>query len=93
MRYFKKDGIEYVENGRCKIKVGTIDHTPSPKSPGRVLKIVVVNDVIQQSIENPIFPDQALALSFPESQVNNKDYVWHVDGPEECLVPLTLKLT
>ena len=93
MKYYKDKDGEFIQNGPCKIKVGTLDHLPSPTTPGRILKMVVVLDVIKQSITNPILPDQALALSFPESQVNNKQYVWNVDGPEEIFVPLKLKVT
>jgi len=92
MRYYKRQGEEFIENGRSKVKVGTLDHVPSPQSPGRILKLLAVVKIINQNIDNPILEGQCVALSFPETQVNNKDYVWHMEGPEECLVPLKLKL-
>lgn len=93
MRYYKKNNQEFIENGRSKVIVGTLDHIPSPKTPGRILKMLTVVEVVQQNLDDPILPGQCVALSFPESQVNNKDYVWNQDGPEETLVPLVLKLT
>jgi len=93
MRYYKKDNQEFIENGRSKVKVGTMDHMPSPTTPGRVLKLCAIVSVIRQNLDDPILEGQCVALSFPESQVNNKQYVWNVDGPEEVFVPLKLKVT
>lgn len=94
MRYYKKDGKEYLENGKSKIRVTTMDQRPSPVTAGRILKFLAVNEVIAISPLNPIRHGSVLALSFPPEFINANDYEWFRDGrDEECQVAIKLKLT
>lgn len=93
MRYYKKDGKEYLENGNSKLRVTTMDTRPSKTTLGRVIKFLAVNDLIAVSPTNPIRRGAVLAVSFPPEHVNGSDYVWHRYGPEECQVPIKFKLT
>ncbi len=93
MRYYKKDGQEFIENGPAVLRVTTMDTRPSPIVAGRVMKIVVVNEVVRTSDSNPIRQGAALAMSFPPEHVNGNDYKWFENGrDEECMIPIKFKL-
>ena len=95
MRYYKKDGKEFLENGKNVVRVTEMDRRPSPTSIGRVVKFLAVNEVIvtTESSSKQISHGSVLALSFPPEHVNSNDYVWYQDGrEEECQVPVKLKL-
>ena len=90
MRYYQEHSNEYLENGRAKLRIDTMDCFKRPSSPGRVIKVVRVDEVIRQSETNPIKPNVLLCVSFPEQRVNSRDYTWQRD--EEKLVKVDLKL-
>lgn len=80
MTYLKKNGQEYVENGRSKVRVRTVIHKPSPLQPGRVFKILEVVQVLKLTEDNPIIEGNYIALSFPEEKVNASRYTWNKPG-------------
>jgi hypothetical protein len=92
MRYYKKDGKEFLENGNSKLRVTTMDTRPSPTSPGRVIKFLVVNEIIATAPTNPIRYGSVIPVSFPPEFVNANDYEWYRYGPEECQVAVKYKL-
>lgn len=95
MRYYKKDGREFLENGKCVLRVTEMDRRPSATSVGRIIKFLAVNEVIvpSDSSVKTVAHGSVLALSFPPEYVNSPDYVWYQDGKEEeCQVPVKLKL-
>lgn len=92
--YYRTLGKEFIENGDAKVRVTTMDVRPSPTSVGRIIRFVVINEVLRPSERNPIRIGSALALSFPPDKVNADSYRWFLDDPgEECMVPIKFKLT
>jgi hypothetical protein len=94
--YWRDGGAEFVQNGAAKIKVGTMDIRPSPRTVGRVIRFVVVREILHESRNNPnsIRVGSALALSLPSDKVNASSYRWFVDDPnEECMVPIKFRLS
>lgn len=95
MHYYRTGGKEFVENGESKIRVTTMDVRPSPTRLGRILRIVVVNEILRESGTNkhPLRHGSAIALSFPPEKINYPSYRWKLDDPgEECMVPIKVKL-
>lgn len=90
MRYYIKEGKEYVENGKALIQVHTVNVVPSPSGQKRVVKILIVRKAIKQSWKNPIQENTMLGLSFPFDRLNTKDYMWFTD--EECQVDFTKEM-
>jgi hypothetical protein len=93
MKYYKSKGQEFLENGRSTLHVTTMDTKPSPTSTGRVMKLLVVNEVVSTSQTNPIRQGVVLALSFPPEKLNAAAYEWGRFGPEETQVPLKIGLS
>lgn len=93
MIYFRTLGKEFLTNGPQKLRVTTMDVRPSPATPGRVLRILVVNEVLVTTDTNSITHGAAIALSFPSEKINAQSYRWKVEDPnEECMVPIRIKL-
>lgn len=90
MRFYTNDKGSFVENGNSVLRVGLIEHITEFNEPGRVVKVLAVIEVKQQSETNPIRVGSAIALSFPEEHANSKDYVWA--SGEKAQVPLKVKL-
>lgn len=90
MRYYKKEDQHFVENGTSVLRVGLIETIQEFNEPNRVVKVLAVIEVKKQSEMNPIRTGDAIALSFPESHANAKDYVW--EKGERCQVPLKVQL-
>lgn len=92
MTYLKKNGHEYVENGRSRVRVRTVLHKPSPLQPGRVLKVLEVVQVLKVTEDNPIIEGNYIALSFPPEKVNATRYTWNKPGEDwqESQVPLEI---
>lgn len=89
-RFYKKDGRLFLENGRSKLAVGFMGHFESPNSPGRVGKLLVIQNVVAASPGNPIQPGRLLAVSFPKSEVNRDKYTWGRE--EEFQIPVKIQL-
>lgn len=89
MRYFKRDGNEYLENGPSLVRVGEVLKKPSPIFKDRTLRVLEVLEVKRHG-KTPIERGFHLAISFPNSHINSPSYVWYASGKwEECMVPLT----
>lgn len=76
----------FVQNGASIVKVAMVCHMRIDTHKGRVIKQVVVNEIIRQDPKNFILPGCMLALSFREQDVNRSEYVWR--GDEEFQVTL-----
>lgn len=93
MHYYRQAGKEFVENGPAKLRVTTMDVRPSPITQGRILRIVVVNEILRKGDKHSIRIGSAIALSFPPEKVNSPEYRWRMeDMSEECQVPIKFKL-
>ncbi len=92
MKFHRKDGSMFVENGHAKLRVAEINQLPSPNFAGRVVKVLVVQEVLKSSPTNPIEAESLFCLSFPEEKANAKKYEWHKNGKEECTVRMDLNL-
>lgn len=92
MTYLKKNGYEYIENGRSKVRVRTVLHKPSPLQEGRILKVVEVVQVLKLTEDNPVIEGNYFALSFPPEKLNATRYTWNKPGNdwEESQVPLQI---
>ena len=91
MRYLKANGDEFIENGRSLVRVGRVLTFPSPISPGRIVKVFEVLQVIRENPGNPLPRGALLAMSFPSEHVNAAEYEWYREGMwEECMVPYTV---
>lgn len=91
MRYLKTGSDEFVENGKSLVRVGRVLTFPSPISPGRVIKVFEVVQIIRESPSNPVPRGALLALSFPAEHVNASEYEWYKGGIwEESQVPYTI---
>jgi hypothetical protein len=86
MKFFKKNGGEFVDNARSKLRVTTVKTIPG--KPGRITKILFVNEVICSSPENPIKAGNAIALSFPVAKCNASEYEWKPG--EDCQVKVEM---
>jgi hypothetical protein len=92
MRYLKTGSDEFVENGRSLVRVGRVLCFPSPISPGRVVRVFEVLQIIRANPTNPLPRGALLALSFPSEHVNAKEYEWYKQGLwEEGQVPYTVQ--
>lgn len=89
MKYFLKDSHEYVENGKSLLRCSTVQQMPSPHTPGRILRVMSVDEVLHSSDSNPIQAGTLIALSFPSSKANAKEYEWN--HTEEKQVALKFK--
>ncbi len=93
MTYWRTLDREFLENGESKLRVTTMDIRPSPTTPGRVMRIFVVSEVLRVTPTNPIRYGAALAISFPPEKINAQSYRWKTEDPnEECMVPIKFKL-
>lgn len=88
MKYYKHGKDEFIENGKSKLRVITAQMMPSPHTPGRVLKVMSVQQVIHGNPNNPIEVGNAIVVSFPEQAANAHEYEWH--PTEEKLVPMQI---
>lgn len=79
MRYYIKDGKEYLENGKALLQVHTVNVVPSPSGQKRVVRILIVRKAITQSWKNPIQEGAMLGMSFPHDMLDCKDYTWFTD--------------
>jgi hypothetical protein len=91
MHYYRKRGKEYVANGQSIVQASTMAQVPSP-TPGRVVRVLVVQKVLHQSPTNLILPGTLLGLSFPAFKINAKEYRWGQNGQEESQVNFKIKL-
>lgn len=92
MRYLKANGDEFIENGRSLVRVGRVLTFPSPISPGRIVKVFEVLQVIRENPGNPLPRGALLAMSFPSEHVNASEYEWYKNGLwEEAQMPLTVQ--
>ena len=90
MRYYVKDGKEYVENGKALLQVKTLNIVPSPRTAKRVIRVMIVRKAVKQSWRNPIAENATLGLSFPYQDIDRKDYVW-AQG-EECQIDFHIEM-
>lgn len=90
MKYTQRAGKEFVFNKHSRLRVRTVQRIESPKSPGRICRILFVNEVLKRVDSNPIEEGQMIALSFPSDKANVKTYTW--TAGEECQVPFQIKL-
>ncbi len=88
MKYTKTGKDEFIENGKSKLRVQTAQMMVSPTTPGRVLKVMSVQQVISGNPNNPINVGNAIVVSFPEQAANAHEYEWH--ATEEKLVPMQI---
>lgn len=94
MKYQLKDGREIIENGKSKLRVGTLEIVPDPKDRDRAVRIFVVQEVMMASDMNKpgsIGAGALLALSFPKEKINAKEYQWKVN--ERTQVNFNIDLT
>lgn len=90
MKYVKESKDKtYLINGKAKVRVTEHSRFPS-LIKGRVIKVLQVVEVIRMSVGNFIERGMVLAMSFPESHVNAKEYVWK-GALEECQTPFSMK--
>jgi hypothetical protein len=82
MTYLKKNGNEFIENGRSRVRVRTVFHMPSQLQPGRVVKVMEVVQVIKVTEDNPIIEGNYLVLSFPSEKVNATRFTWNKPGED-----------
>lgn len=91
MKYLKRDGNEYLENGNSKVRVGFVCHKPDPIVPERTVKVLEVLEVIRDNPENPIIPGHHIAVSFPNDKLGSRNYVWGRGGEDwPAQVPLQI---
>jgi len=90
MRYYLEHGNENLVNGKSHLRVRTIGHFTRPRSPGRIIKVFAVVHPVRGSKTNPIQTGALLALSFPEMEVNKRDYTWK--RGEETQVKVNVQL-
>lgn len=91
MKYFHKNGYEFVENGKSLIRVQTVRQMPSPHTKGRIVRVMHVDDILRNSDTNPIQMGMAIALSFPASKINAKEYEWGRNNMiEETQIPFKM---
>jgi hypothetical protein len=93
MRYFKPPGSsdEFIVNGKSTVRVGRVLSFSSPISPGRVVRVFEVLQIVRENPANPLPRGALLALSFPAEHVNAPEYTWYQNGLwEECAIPYTV---
>lgn len=90
MKYYRKDGQLYVENGPAKIRVALACHKPSPLSPGRTVKVLEVLQVLSVNPSNPIKPGNYICLSFPNEKLNSDYFDWREGDWQETQVPMKI---
>ena len=79
-----------IENGKSRIKVLPVTTMPDPYNAGRVAKIFVVKRVEIDTAQNQIIPGQQIALSFPPSKINAKEYRWNREQGEPCQLDMKM---
>lgn len=89
LKYYREGSSEFIENGKSKIRVQTVQVNPSPKHEDRFLKVMSVQAVIRSNPKNPITVGNALCLSFPKSAINSPKYKWMPD--EEKFVAMQIQ--
>lgn len=90
MKYYKKDGHHFIENGPAKIRAIEAFKMPSPimKKQGRVVRVFHVQEILRMNPENKLPVGAYLALSFPPEKANADAYEWCMNGKwEEMMVP------
>lgn len=75
-KYLDKGGSKFLFLGRSQVRVALISHVSSPHIPGRIIKMLHVQEVVKQNPSNPIGAGSILAISFPENKANCKEYEW-----------------
>lgn len=91
MRFYTNQHGSFVENGNSVLRVGLMEHITEFNDPGRIVKVLAVIEVKKASESNPIRVGDAIALSFPESHVNAKDYVWEKGEKSQVALKVQLK--
>lgn len=89
MKWYKKNGDEYVQNGRSLVKVHSLAIVADPYNPGRVGRVVAVKEVVKINDRNPICPGFQFCLSIPKERINAKEYTWKRDEVKQ--IPLKRK--
>lgn len=79
--------MEFLDNARSKLRVMTV-RIMEGKTPGRLIKIMSVQEVISSSPSNPIQAGNALAMSFPKARINSDEHEWK--HGEECQVRMEM---
>lgn len=72
----KAHGKMFLSCGNSRLRVALISHVTCPHCPGRVIKILHVQEVVKENPANPIVPGSILAISFPEEKANAAEYSW-----------------
>lgn len=89
MKYYKKNGSMFLENGKSKLRVQHVQTISDPVNDGRIVKVLSVQEVCRSTGTNPIAVGNALTLSFSPDRSNADSYEWKKGEPTQ--VPMQLK--